>query len=304
MLLETLGETCKRTGWRIHAYVLMGNHYHLLLETMEPNLVVGMHWLQGTYTARFNSRHREYGHLFQGRYKAALVEPTKMYFPAVATYIHLNPVRVQGYDFVHQRLRDFEWSSYPAYVERTSRPDWLCVERVLGDLGLEDTVTGRRRYAAFMQKKVLEVQHADQPWRADKAWEAMRRGWCWGGEEFRHQMTRGIEEALKKGKRSSFDGDGIKEHDAACAEAWIAKGMERLGLDESDLKMLKMNGPEKYALAWLVRRHSSVSLGWIRSRLRMGSATSFAYMLNKLESSSKGEWGYAEYTKVKGLLEH
>ena len=68
--LDVLGEASGKTGWRVHAYVLMGNHYHLLLETPEGNLAAGMKWLQGTYTQRFNSRHEVFGHLFQGRYKA------------------------------------------------------------------------------------------------------------------------------------------------------------------------------------------------------------------------------------------
>jgi len=67
--LEALGEACEKTGWRIHAYVLMGNHYHLLVETPEGNLVEGMKWVQGAYTQRYNSRHKLFGHLFQGRYK-------------------------------------------------------------------------------------------------------------------------------------------------------------------------------------------------------------------------------------------
>src|SRR6266853_2790449 len=67
--LETLREACQKTGWRIHAYVLMGNHYHLLLETPEANLVEGMKWLQGAYTQRHNTRHKVRGHLFQGRRK-------------------------------------------------------------------------------------------------------------------------------------------------------------------------------------------------------------------------------------------
>ncbi len=104
--LETLEEACKRTGWRVNAYVLMGNHYHLLLETPEANLVAGMQWGQSTYTQRFNARHREWGHLFQGRYKAIPVEAGSGYFPAVATCIHLNPVRVKGYDFARGRLAD------------------------------------------------------------------------------------------------------------------------------------------------------------------------------------------------------
>ena len=72
--VEVLGEACGKTGWRVYAYVLMGNHDHLLVETPEGNLVAGMKWLQGTYTQRHNGRHKVFGHLFQGRYKAVPVE--------------------------------------------------------------------------------------------------------------------------------------------------------------------------------------------------------------------------------------
>jgi putative transposase len=71
---QTLGETCGRTGWRVHAWVLLSNHYHLMVETPEANLVEGMKWLQNTYTRRFNSRHRLWGRLFGDRYKAILSE--------------------------------------------------------------------------------------------------------------------------------------------------------------------------------------------------------------------------------------
>ncbi len=71
----SLGAACARTGWRVHAFVLMSNHYHLLIETPKPNLVAGMRWFQTTYTVRFNRRHRVSGHLFQGRYKAQLMAP-------------------------------------------------------------------------------------------------------------------------------------------------------------------------------------------------------------------------------------
>jgi REP element-mobilizing transposase RayT len=92
--LASLGEACAKTGWRIYAYVLMANHYHLLVETPEPNLVEGMKWLQGTYTQRFNHRHKVRGHLFQGRYKAIPVDGQEgNYFEVVSTYIHLNPAR-------------------------------------------------------------------------------------------------------------------------------------------------------------------------------------------------------------------
>lgn len=97
--LETLSEACERTGFAIHSYVLMSNHYHLLLETPEANLVAGMKWFQGTYAQRFNVRHRQVGHLFQGRYKAIPVDGEESeYFEHVSEYIHLNPARARVLD--------------------------------------------------------------------------------------------------------------------------------------------------------------------------------------------------------------
>ena len=93
VFLRTLGEACGMTGWRAHAWVLMGNHYHLLLETPESNLVSGMQWMQNTWTRRFNSRHQVWGRLFGDRYKAVLVEGSGYYYETLLDYIHLNPVR-------------------------------------------------------------------------------------------------------------------------------------------------------------------------------------------------------------------
>ena len=94
MFLATLADAAGRCGWLLHGYVLMGNHYHALLETPEANLVRGMTWLQTTYTTRYNARHRTGGHLFGGRYKAILVDPGEgRYFATLLDYLHLNPVR-------------------------------------------------------------------------------------------------------------------------------------------------------------------------------------------------------------------
>jgi len=84
--LKTLGEACGMTGWRVHAWVLLRNHYHLLIETPEPNLVAGMQWLQNTYTRRFNVRHRLWGRLFGDRYKAVLVQGAGYYYETLLDY--------------------------------------------------------------------------------------------------------------------------------------------------------------------------------------------------------------------------
>ncbi len=119
--LDTLEEVSERNGWRIHAFVLMGNHYHLLLETPEANLVDGMRWLQSTYTQRFNARHRVRGHLFQGRYKALPVDQGE-YFRTVADYIHLNPARAHAFDLKTGQLTDYKWSSFCGYTKTGQTP--------------------------------------------------------------------------------------------------------------------------------------------------------------------------------------
>ena len=92
--VKALGEVCAMTGWRVHAWVLLSNHYHLMIETPEPNLVVGMKWLQNTLTRRFNVRHRAWGRVFGDRYKAVVVEGgQRFYYETLMDYIHLNPMR-------------------------------------------------------------------------------------------------------------------------------------------------------------------------------------------------------------------
>ena len=107
--VRTLGEASERAGFRVHAYVLMSNHYHLLLETKEANLSQGMGWLQNAFTRRINTRHKLWGHVFGGRYKAILVEPGNCFW-ALLDYIHLNPVRA-GLLQEGDGLESYRWSS-------------------------------------------------------------------------------------------------------------------------------------------------------------------------------------------------
>jgi REP element-mobilizing transposase RayT len=110
--LKVLSEACGRTGWRIHAWVLMSNHYHILVETPEANLVEGMKWMQNTYTRRFNVRHGLWGRLFGDRYKSVLVEGEGYYYQTLIDYIHLNPARARLVNPENgQSVLDYAWSS-------------------------------------------------------------------------------------------------------------------------------------------------------------------------------------------------
>ena len=282
IFLNTLDEACKRTGWRIHAYVLMGNHYHLLLETPHANLVVGMKWLQGTYTQRFNARHKVWGHLLQGRYKALLVDSGKEhYFSTVSSYVHLNPARANLFDLQNGALSDYRWSSYPLYFDAAKRPGWLDVTGVLNSFGLSADRTGLTAYKKQMQKRVLEIGLSENPWAIDDQWDHIRRGWCFGTDEFKEEMLERID--LSSGQRDSFSGDEVGAHDELDAERLVTAGMVVLGLDENRLTGLKKGAEEKTLLAWLVRKNTAVSNAWIADRLKMGRADCLSRYPKKIE---------------------
>lgn len=128
--LEVLGEVCSRFNWDCHGYCLMSNHYHLLIETPDGNLVNGMRQLNGVYTQWFNRRHRRVGHLFQGRYKAILVEK-ESYLLELCRYVVLNPVRAR----MVRRAVDWPWSSYRAFIGAYPPPDWLNTDWSLSCFG-------------------------------------------------------------------------------------------------------------------------------------------------------------------------
>jgi putative transposase len=124
--LGFLAETVRRFGWSITAWVLMTNHFHLVFQTPQPNLSQGMHWFNSAYVGWFNRVHKRSGHLYQGRFKAFLVEK-EAYFAEVLRYVVLNPVRAH----MVERPEDYKWSSYRATAGLDAAPDWLDLGSVL-----------------------------------------------------------------------------------------------------------------------------------------------------------------------------
>ena len=152
-LVRTLAEASERSGFRVHAFVLMSNHYHLLLETPQANLSQGMGWLQNAFTRRINTRHRLWGHLFGGRYKAILVEPGNCFW-ALLDYIHLNPVRA-GIVAEKDGLESYVWSSLPHYFgPPRKRPAWLETVTGFEVCGCDDTARGRREFLGLLEQRV------------------------------------------------------------------------------------------------------------------------------------------------------
>lgn len=141
--LTVLGEVVSRTGWIVHAYVLMDNHYHLLIETPHANLSRGMRQLNGVYTQRFNSRHNCGGRVFQGRFKAILVERDSSLLE-LCRYIVLNPVRLKAV----KNISRYKWSSYRATAGEVQVPAWLNTGWILGHFGRSNVA--QRKYAEFV----------------------------------------------------------------------------------------------------------------------------------------------------------
>jgi REP-associated tyrosine transposase len=144
--LQVLGHVCSRYNWVIHAYCQMTNHYHFLVETADGNLSKGMRQLNGLYTQSFNRRHGLSGHLYQGRYKAILIQKEN-YLLELTRYVVLNPLRA---DMV-KKLEDWPWSSYLAMIDVVSAPKWLDVDWLLGQFG-KQRKQAIRAYAKFVME--------------------------------------------------------------------------------------------------------------------------------------------------------
>ena len=143
--LQYLGKAAERFAVIVHTYCLMSNHYHLLLETIEPNLSVTMQWLNVSYATYFNRKHRRKGHLFQGRFKAILID-AEVYLKQLSRYIHLNPVRAK----IIETPEQYRWSSYSAFIGKQKAPKFLKTDWLLSNFG-SNTKEARKNYKEFIE---------------------------------------------------------------------------------------------------------------------------------------------------------
>jgi REP element-mobilizing transposase RayT len=170
--LDILGQVISRYRWRCHAYCLMGNHYHLMIETPEPNLTKGMRQLNGVFTQCSNRRHKRTGHLLQGRYKAILVDRDS-YFLELCRYIVLNPVRAA----MVKHPREWVWSSYSGKIGKATAPEWLATDELLAQFGKRRT-SARRKYQEFVEEGIG----------AESIWKDLKGQIYLGDEDFVEEM--------------------------------------------------------------------------------------------------------------------
>ena len=275
LFLETLGQACEKTDWQVQAWCLMSNHFHLVVETPKANLVAGMKWFLGTYTSRFNRRHKLFGHLFSGRYKALLVDGSgNGYLKAVCDYVHLNPVRAKLLGR-KQKLTDYQWSSYGEYLKPArQRWRWLRVERVLGEWGIpKDSPAGRDQFELMMETRRASVDSA--------AMKQIRRGWCYGSEAFRQELLEQVGASLG----SHHGGSERAESAQAKAERLAGEELRRRGWKAEDLARRRKGDKQKRKIALRLRRETTMTWEWIAQRLKMGAA---GYAANCVRALNEG----------------
>lgn len=268
MFLETLGEACAKTAWQVRAYCLMPDHIHLVLSTTDPNLVVGMKWLLGTYAGRCNRRYQLTGHLFANRYRSLIIDPQNHYLQSVTDYVHLNPARA-GLLSSDQALSDYSWTSLREFLSSArARAKWLNVGALLGVHGLfADTAGGWERLKSRMEKLRVAPEPAE--------FAQIRRGWYLGTDRFKRKLF-----ALVQSQAGlNHYGAEIQESAEARAEAIVREAMKELYWKETELGARPKGDPQKLLIARRLRKESSVTLDWIAKRLRMGAPTYLAHLL-------------------------
>jgi putative transposase len=298
VFVETLGEACARTGWRVLAWVLLDNHYHLALRTPEPNLVSGMSWFQNTFTRRINVRNQLWGHLFGGRYKAVVVEDTtdptskrrSVYLETLVDYIHLNPVRaglVDGYDC---DILSYPWSSIvTGYAKPPSqRPSWMAVRDGLDLFGERDEARGRRSFI----ERLDGIARAEGVERAGVAevegqtlQSTLRRGWYWGSETFREKLVEIAGGKIPMDRDRELRSSGLfQRHDEKGAERILAAAEEHFAVNLEELIIPRRGDYRRIALAWALSRRTSLPQVEIAEKLSLCSAANVSQRVRQFEA--------------------
>lgn len=260
----TLFDCCTRFGWRLYAYVVMPNHYHCCLKTEEANLAAGMQWLQSTFANRFNRLVRDRGHVFQGRYKALVIEDGLSVL-RVVNYIHLNPVRA-GLETV-ETLKQHSHSSFPRFFVKR-RPACLHAEDWLAQAGdLKPTPAGMRCY-----HKSLKATIESDPRKRSDLFRELCRGWYIGTREGKKTLLNDIE----AGKRTQERPNLLYGFGEARADILLQEGLSRLNKTEQKLASERKLASWKVVLASWIKLQCGVSNRWLSENLHMGNVYSIS----------------------------
>ena len=255
-----MGKVCEKAGWKVHAWTLMPNHYHLLIETRRKTLIKGMQLLNSEYTRYFNRRHKKSGPLFQGRYKATLVEGKRGYLQTAADYIHLNFARARMTETMEELVKHPE-TSVGCYV-RGKFPEWMEWRKVMGSLGQEEIKSKNRQiFYRHLERKSKDLM------KEEGEWEKFRRIWCWGSEKLVERFERAMVMLRGKSPATEIWQRGVAtQTEEVKAEECLGSWEKKRGQCANKLAVL-----QKYGLALWLREESMVSVKWLTQRLEMKS---------------------------------
>ena len=263
MFLTFLGQAVLRFGWSLTAYVLMTNHFHLVVQTPEPNLSRGMQWLNGVYVNWFNRRYKRSGHLFQGRFDARLVEK-ESYFATVLRYVVLNPVRAE----MVARPEDYRWSSYRATAGLESAPAWLDVNGALAWIH-PDRAMAEVEYQRFVLAKIGCE---------DRLWDNLVNSIFLGSEEWAKQMRKVVES-----KPRSTDHPKKQRAVGRPTVQKVVEAVARVAGLPREVVRSRSGGAFRRLIAWIGWHEGLVTLRTIAAALRLRSEGYVSNLIRRCE---------------------
>ncbi|GAB5561335.1 MAG: hypothetical protein SynsKO_29820 [Synoicihabitans sp.] len=276
---KTLRETCERTGWILHAWVIMGNHFHLAVETPKSNLSEGMRWLQSVFGMRYNKFRRGSGHIFQGRFKSIVVENDHR-MGWLTHYIHLNPVRAGICKM--EELGQYQFGSFAQLMDKKRRAPFLNVNTSLSSAGgLPDTPKGRRQYAAYLAWLV-----EDESAQKEMKFTQMSKNWAMGSASFRKELVadqRDLSAKLKLGVSEA------KELQEMMWEQELRGCLQTFRAARVDVKRSTKAADWKVAIATFLKTNHLCKNGWISQNLDMGAEAAVSRYCSELREGKRTE---------------
>ena len=271
-----LFEACAQSNWVLHAFVVMSNHYHLALEAPDGNLVKGMQWLQATFANRFNRLRGERGHLFQGRYKALLVEEGGP-LGQVCHYLHLNPVRAGIVPA--EQLKEYRYSSYWYLGQPKARPKFLDLRTALIEAGeLTDTPAGRQKYGEY-----LAWQATEGPAGRNTSYVSLSKGWALGTRDFKAGLVK--DHALAASTRA-WSSVGAREMREQQWEERLVACLKKDGKSLTVAQQDRKSAGWKVAVADEMKQTTQAPNDWIAAKLNMGSGRAVSQYVGKRRRAS------------------
>lgn len=261
VFLHCLNEACEKTRWRVHAWCLTSNGYHLALETPEANLVEGMHWFQGAFSARFNEQRQTSGRLFRDRYKSLLVDPAGG-LGALCDFIHLQPVLTRAVPLA--QLGSAPATSVSWLVAPSRRATWYNPAAALNQVGeRRDNTAGRKKYVSY-----LTGLATDEAGQARLRFGKMSKGWLIGTGKFAKKMQRDHGTALGQGEKLARKRQNAQE---LVWQETMEQLLRKLGRSKKALAQEGKSADWKLALAAALKSRTTVTNRWLGTALQMGN---------------------------------